>query len=214
MHRQFTTINHPGSNSNAWQINLSIPNEVHLILTQALPVELLRFEGENTKNSVLLHWQTASEQNTESFSVAHSTDGIHFNVIGKVPGKGTSTLLQSYRFLHGIPVEGVHYYRLGITDFDGSVSFSNIISVEQPREAGRVHISPNPTRGKITVLLDFQAEETTVLMVTDVTGRVVQQQQFSGMSKEIDLTGYAPGVYTLMLTNGHIIENQRVVLQY
>lgn len=197
-----------------WYIDvLSNPNEVRLALVSAQPVELLRFEGKNTENGALLHWQTASEQNTESFSVSRSTDGVHFDVIGTVPAKGNSTTIQSYQLLDRTPTEGMNYYRLSITDFDGSAAFSNIISVERLRETIEISISPNPTKGKITVQLGEQAEEATQIMVTDATGRMVQQQQFSGTSKEIDLTGHAPGVYTVMLSTGHIIVNQRIVLQ-
>ncbi|MBK8425515.1 MAG: hypothetical protein IPL27_05820 [Lewinellaceae bacterium] len=132
-----------------WYIDvLSNPNEVRLALVSAQPVELVRFESKNTENGVLLHWQTASEQNTESFSMSHSTDGVHFKVIGKVAGKGNSTTIQSYQFPDRTPAEGVNYYRLTITDFDGSASFSNIVSVERPARDGQDTISPNPTKRK------------------------------------------------------------------
>ncbi len=197
-----------------WQVDLlSNPNEVRLVLASALPVELVRFEGNNTENGALLDWQTASEKNNESFSVSHSTDGVHFDAIGKVPGKGNSTALQSYQFLHQTPAQGLNFYRLTITDFDGSATFSNIISVEQPHEVGTIHLSPNPTKGEITLRLDFQSEETTEMVVMDASGRIVQQQHFAGMLKEIDLTGQLSGVYTLTLKNGQFVVNQRIVLQ-
>lgn len=95
-----------------------------------LPIELVVFKAEKTQdNKSLLTWVTASEVNNDYFEVQHSTDGVYFNVIGYVKGKGTTNELSTYNFTHDNPQIGVNYYKLRQVDLDGKSSYSDIRSL-------------------------------------------------------------------------------------
>lgn len=178
----------------------------------ALPLELLEFEAFAKGETVQLHWRSANEINFSHFDIERSPDGRTWSLLGVVPGNGSADQVRSYQFTDSHPLP-LGYYRLRETDFGGSTTFSNIISVEQPRSEGVVHVMPNPSHGRFRVQWDLPPETTTEMTVTDATGRLVQQQQFSDTVKEIDLTGHAPGVYTLSLRNGNMVAHRRVVLE-
>src|SRR5206468_6469255 len=60
-----------------------------------LPITLTNFTATKNKSSVLLNWQTASEQNNAYFSIERSNNGHNnFKEIGRVNSKGNSSQLQ------------------------------------------------------------------------------------------------------------------------
>ncbi len=96
-----------------------------------LPVEFVSFSAQwlNENKESLLKWITASETENDYFEVQHSINGTHWSVVGKVEGNGNSQIAQEYSFVHNEAVSGLNYYRLRQVDFDGSFSYSNIVSV-------------------------------------------------------------------------------------
>lgn len=155
----------------------------------AAPVELTFFRGTCEKEGVTLAWQTASEQDNAYFQVEHSANGSTFQSLGKVPGKGTSATLNDYTFRHQYPVEGLNYYRLKQTDFDGKFEYSPMISVQMADADWSVF--PNPVDDVLFVKGD--ADETFV-SISDATGRKVVKKIRAG-NDPIDFSRQPPGIY-------------------
>ncbi|GIV27827.1 MAG: hypothetical protein KatS3mg027_1641 [Bacteroidia bacterium] len=93
-----------------------------------LPVELTTFECTPEESGILLHWQTATEHNNKEFVVEKSEDGINFTEYKKVMGKGTSYTPNDYLVFDNSPYLGENYYRIKQVDFDGTSTYSKIIS--------------------------------------------------------------------------------------
>ncbi len=111
----------------------------------ALPLELLSFNAELNKNVVDLTWATASEQNSDYFTIERSHDGIHFTELMKVKAAGYSTHELNYKTVDEHPLLGISYYRLKQTDFDGSYKYSLIDQVNYQLTNFNFAIIPNPT---------------------------------------------------------------------
>ncbi len=94
-----------------------------------LPTGLLTYNGEIINGQSLLSWQTNSEQNNDYFTIAHSTTGYDFEVIGQVQGAGNSSTLNDYQLFHSRPSQGINYYKLTSTDFDGTTYTKGIVSL-------------------------------------------------------------------------------------
>lgn len=95
----------------------------------ALPVELTKFQANIISQNVILSWTTASEKNNDYFTIEKSTDGINFEKVSVVDGNGNSSVENNYIAKDENPFFGISYYRLKQTDFDGSYSFSKVVSV-------------------------------------------------------------------------------------
>ena len=178
--------------------------------TSPLPVSLLHFSARNDGEQVLTTWTTASEINNDFFIVERSADGRSFEPIGKVAGAGTSTLRNSYRFYDTHPLNGISYYRLKQTDFDGRYSYSDIAAVERNNNKISFSAFPNPATDHTSILSNGQLSGTYNVTIADYSGRCVFSTNFDlSVSKEldVDLSGYASGVYELMIegisANGH-----------
>lgn len=98
-----------------------------------LPIELLTFSGVPSGKTNRLSWSCATETNNDYFTVERSADGIEWIKIGEVDGAGTSSSQTNYNFTDGNPVDGISYYRLTQTDYNGTAETFNIIAVENKR---------------------------------------------------------------------------------
>jgi hypothetical protein len=153
-----------------------------------LPVDLLTFSGYLENGVVELFWTTLTEENNDYFAIERSGTELHFDSIGYISGAGESKVRLDYHFRDYNPLEGVSYYRLKQTDFDGKVIYSKIIIIQSSFEEPKLSVSPNPARSgePISVRLDYNKDKTVMLHVADMSGRVL----FSGfvdLSETINL---------------------------
>lgn len=118
-----------------------------------LPIELLSFSAINIKNEqIKLNWQTASELNNDYFTIEHSKNGFDWEEVIRIDGAGNSSSLLSYSTIDNNPFDGVSYYRLKQTDFDGQFEYSQIISVTiQQLVNSQMEIYPNPATNQIII---------------------------------------------------------------
>jgi hypothetical protein len=94
-----------------------------------LPIELLSFTSEVLTDHVILHWVTAVEINNDYFTIERSVDLDDWNVLGHLAGAGTTNHTREYQFADMTPVNGLSYYRLKQTDFDGQFEYFDPIAV-------------------------------------------------------------------------------------
>ena len=180
------------------------------------PIELLSFDGEVLNEGNLLKWVTATEFENDYFTLMHSTDGEKFEAITEIDGAGTSLVAKSYDFLDTNAPEGVSYYRLDQTDYDGTTVSSHVISLVRGEvRFGFENVSPVPALDVLNV--SFTASELTQARVEirDVSGRLVKVELVEaerGLNDlQIDVANYASGVYFMSLNNGIDIETIKFV---
>ncbi len=138
-----------------------------------LPVEMLSFESRFNGKEVQLMWQTASELNNDKFVIECSTDGKIFKAIGEVKGNGTSHERNDYIFTDKNPLSGINYYRLRQVDYDGTKSYSKMISVK----INSVHNSrllTNPVANELTIEMGTVSESGHRIVIMNALGLVVR----------------------------------------
>lgn len=140
-----------------------------------LPVELDDFSGIKQSNSILLKWNTLSEQNNDYFEVQHAVDGLKFTTIGRVSGKGTTLDESLYSHSHRTYKEGVNYYRLKQVDFDGAYEFSKIISVVVNSQHSEISyaLAPNPVSTEFNLNTNNNTEENITVSLFNTAGELV-----------------------------------------
>jgi hypothetical protein len=97
---------------------------------QALPVELLYFEGVRYPTFNNLKWATASEQNSSHFDIERSENGENWRVIGTKSSASNSQSLINYSYLDYYNQDNTVYYRLVQYDIDGQYDIYGPISIE------------------------------------------------------------------------------------
>ncbi|HKO79030.1 MAG TPA: hypothetical protein VJU78_01485 [Chitinophagaceae bacterium] len=94
-----------------------------------LPVSLISFNGHLRNSSVVLKWQTASEQISDHFEVERHVNGTFYEKIGEVMAKGESRATVDYSFIDDRPLPGNNIYRLKMVDRDGKFTYSYVVTI-------------------------------------------------------------------------------------
>lgn len=173
------------------------------------PVELTSFTARAEKEMNKLEWITASEVNTAKFIVEKSKDGVSFKPIGEVAAAGVSNEPLTYHFMDEKPGV-IEYYRLRMMDLDATEEYSNIVSVvrEGKIHKGIIAAYPVPTKHTLTVEYGSEVEETAIVRIYDVAGKVLISETWTsnkGLNKQsLPLDQLSAGSYILelQLTDG------------
>lgn len=186
------------------------------------PVELLAFDARLHGEYVDLFWTTASEINTDYFSIERSADMSSFASIGKVNAAGNSSAILHYTETDKEPLEGTSYYRLKTTDLNGEYSYSNIvpITIKKVSVAGisnNVLIYPNPsTDGLFNLSFNSTAEQTIRINVFDLSGKPVHTSEYSAdegnLLMQLDLQQLSSGIYFLTLQTGSQQVSEKLII--
>lgn len=138
-----------------------------------LPTELIAFMGYAKDDSNILIWETASEVNTDHYSIEHSTDGLYWEALGNVNVEFNSQQNNSYTFGDLYPGTGIHYYRLTKINTDGEPGFIRTLSLVNDQDE-EVLIFPNPARESVWVHVDPKASIHHIRLL-DPSGRIIHQ---------------------------------------
>jgi hypothetical protein len=187
-----------------------IVDNISVTLVSALPIELTAFNATpDADNSVMLDWITASEKDNDYFTVERSVNGTDWDALENLKGAGNSNATLHYNTLDEAPLEGVSYYRLKQTDFNGGMSYSEIVAVE--RKAPAYKIYPNPIQGQFTV--EGADIENAEISIYDPLGKLMQVEPVSEMQKRVyNTSGFREGVYFIRIDKAGSSETRKVTI--
>jgi hypothetical protein len=182
------------------------PDRGYAELSLILPVKLINFNVTENKGKNLLQWTTATESNSSYFSVERSSDGQHFEAIGKVAATGFSSSDINYSFTDVAPLIGTNYYRLTMVDKDNSKDYSNIVSVQNKKAQSLSIATAELASGKNNMALAVVSSQNqkAVLALFDVNGRlflnepVQLQKGVTTINK--NTAALSAGIYYIRLT--------------
>lgn len=160
-----------------------------------LPIELTYFEATEKGSQVDLNWETASEIDNDYFTIERSADGVNFEAIDKVLGAGNSSQAIDYKTIDYNPLNGVSYYRLKQTDFNGEFTYSEI-EVVKFTSSSDITIYPNPVKDILNIE-GVQFDD--VVSVYSIDGKIV----FTGNVSSINTEEYSNGVYQLVVEHSN-----------
>ncbi len=180
-----------------------------------LPVQLLSFNAALQNKSVNVAWKTTNEINTDHFVVERSNDARTFSDLQTVTAKGNgSANVESYATIDLQPLTGTSYYRLREVSKDGSVTYSNVVSVTILAN-GTLVISPNPVYSNIRILLQSVHSANITLQVSDMSGKTLttQSTQVSeGMNTiTIPASSLSKGMYILKVIENNNVQNVKFI---
>lgn len=180
-----------------------------------LPIELLDFGAKQNLEIVSLFWNTTNEINNDFFTVEKSKDGVDFNYLGFVDGAGNSNSIQNYSFNDNRPFEGVTFYRLKQTDFDGRYSYSNIVSVNTKYNNEIQAVWYNKENNELNIEFNTVNSTDFFVCIYDMCGKqlIVKSDNVEGKQNSIINLQFLPtGIYTISITSEKYKLNKKVVI--
>lgn len=180
----------------------------------SLPVDLLSFEAKGESDQVTLTWSTASELNNDYFEIERSVDRVHFEAIDRIYGAGNSNEVIDYQTADESPLWGTSYYRLKQTDFDGTFSYSEMVSIQRDLdvESLRLNTYPNPAQNHLNIQVAVPLfKEVYTIEVFHVNGvrMPVAHDKESDRLLRLDTSKLQGGLYIVRLqTAGQVITSR------
>ena len=187
-----------------------------------LPIELLNFNATPCNNNVCLNWATASETNNDYFTIEKTKDAVNYDFVAKVAGAGNSSIRRDYSTLDIAPYEGISYYRLKQTDFNGHFTYSNLKEVNFGSSFNNfsLNVYPNPSTGEnISLAINSDKGKEILVVVYDVTGKetyskVVITEQKGTNVFALDPSGkLASGIYMITATSDDNILSKKLIVR-
>lgn len=180
-----------------------------------LPVELLAFNAYRNKDVVDIKWTTATETNNNFFSIERSKDGINFEVISIVAGSGNSSSIKNYSSTDPSPLNGVSYYRLKQTDFDGNYKYSMIIPVKFNNEEVFFELIQNNNDNYIQYNYKCSKSTKALVSIYDSNGKQIKQEEvicsIGENNSRIFLSNLASGMYFITFLTEETIYRKKFV---
>ena len=165
-----------GSNTLSWNNITSFSNISGGDAGEVLPIELLIFEATLIKDVVEINWVTATEINNDYFTIEKTNDVDTFEEVAIVNGAGNSNEVITYQIIDDNPYEGISYYRLKQTDYNGKYTYSDLILIEYIKESKFIFkVYPNPTQKGQKTYINFEGLTPGTMInvkVTDILGQV------------------------------------------
>lgn len=225
------TYNDAAYNSDVLEINgITAGDEYTVVITDSegcsveasgsedckLNVDLLKFEGATSELGNTLTWETATEENSNYFTLERSTNGVDFETVGNIDAAGNSNTAQFYSFLDNRTQSCVtYYYRLSETNYNGETRvISDIVRLTNGTDCLEVSVMPVPAISEVNV--EFTTVEGVAsISIYDVVGRVISTQDVDtneGLNNIIiDLNNYAAGTYFIAIVSGDKVATTKFV---
>ncbi|HWZ22045.1 MAG TPA: carbohydrate-binding protein, partial [Cytophagaceae bacterium] len=174
----------------------------------SLPVDLISFDASKlSSNSVKLEWNTASEKDNKIFVLERSADGIVFDSIGSIEGKGTTDRMNQYFYIDTNPFTTLNYYRIKIVDNNGNYTYSSLSEISF--EENKITLAEN------TIISRLVSESTIYYVVLNSIGQLVQEGNYAAREgvteKEILLNNLSKGIYLIKIVSGDDMYSGKII---
>jgi hypothetical protein len=184
-----------------WEITFDVTGFSGFFITGTptpLPVTLTRMKASVFENrDVSIEWETSSEVNFDHFELQKSTDpqkGFAFLAnVAPEPTKG------KYQFTDKAVTSGVtHYYRLKMIDLDASYALSKIVSARLGRASLEITVFPNPAGEELVII---SSDIISGLKLINNAGIILLDKPSENFTRteKLNVSGYQPGVYQMMI---------------
>ena len=189
-----------------------------LICGFALGGEVISFDGYHYQGANILHWKTASEKNTNYFTLKKSHDGITWRTMNTISAAGSSNSVLSYQATDD-ENEIITYYDLFLTDNDGKQTHIGtvVVNADLCSDGFITPYFPNPSLGKVSFhycgtnfedALDIKIHNAFGTLVLDTSIRDFKDAS----SIDLDLSNLENGVYYATIQQNGVVQTKRISL--
>ena len=177
----------------------------------ALPVEFEKVSAESTAGEITLHFSTYTETNNSHFDIERSTNSRQWETLGRIIGAGTTQERQSYTFEDKAPLAGDNFYRIKQVDYDGTFSYSDIVSARWT-EKPQLSIYPNPASEFLLIRGIRGIENTVTVEVFNLNGQLLISKTWN--QQPVHIAFLPKGSYAIRIRSGQdILQQERVIIQ-
>jgi len=207
-----------------------VPNIDIGLNSASLPVEWLDFRGSSYGSYNRLNWEVQSEIDVDKYELQRSeNDKFYFETIAEIPYRQSYDSTNEYSFDDYDLDQQIEYYhyRVKQVDFNGHVSYSNIISLQSEEfilsPAPQIKMYPNPAVDQVMVEISHVTEsmDEIKLELINTLGQkfvingdalLLNEQNGDRITKLISVNGMPTGIYYLKISGKNMKNTQRLLM--
>jgi Zn-dependent metalloprotease/ligand-binding sensor domain-containing protein len=169
------------------------------------PLKLVVFTGVHSNGNNFLQWQTSNEENTHSFEIERSTDGVLYTTITTKAAVGNGN--NNYTVTDNNISTGIFYYRLKMIDKNGDFKYSKVIKITTTQPQLLI-VSPNPVTNnfRLTGLANIQK-----IQLNDLSGKTLITYS-PNANNQYSVMGLSSGVYILSCIVNDQVHTKKIVI--
>ncbi len=136
-----------------------------------LPLRIISFTAGRVGGSTRINYNIGNELNVSHYELERSDDRMNFFIIhtqSAINRNGT----EFYQYTDNIPLKGIAYYRLKITEYSGRVAYSLIVAVAN--HSKELYVIKNPVNESIDLYAGTSAKGIYMYSITATNGQVMQ----------------------------------------
>ena len=184
-----------------------------------LSVDILGFGAECDTERVLIEWSTASETNSDFFTVQKSEDAQNWETIEILSSVGNSNEIVNYEAYDLNPKNGVNYYQLIETDVNGVESKFGPISTSCGSDVFEIVnvINNYGSNQEFDVVINSSDDKVFDLRVIDITGKLIYENFNMSVSQgisnvQVQKGDLGMGVYFVTIQTPTELLTKKVIL--
>ncbi len=165
------------------------------------------------QHRIEIAWTTQQEINTRTFSVENSTDNQSWKSIASINAAGNSNLPLQYKVIDNLPNNGINYYRIITTDFDGAISIS-VVKELHVNFVSQLVVFPNPVTDLINIKLPNTPSSNWSAILYNAVGQIVLEKSFgkSNTNATLQVGHLHSGNYFLQIIDGSKIQHTTITI--
>lgn len=181
-----------------------------------LPIELVSFNGVSRDAYNELYWETASEHNSDYFSIMRSYDGLNWESITRIQAAGESYDTHQY-FYNDETIDrsnAVAYYRLEQVDLNGQRTISSMIAVNNLFVSDDLSVYPNPaTQNGFVKITGVDSEGQ--LRIVSLKGNTITNVSIQIVNNEalMNAAELEKGLYIAEYINNGKVERAKFIIE-
>ncbi len=165
----------------------------------------LNLEATPLDNGISLFWAANRVNETNSFTIEKSLDGISFQEFRTIENPSNGSIeTATFDMFDTAPIQGMNYYRLRKNLSNSTIIYSNMVAVSYDFDNKGLVLYPNPLKRTDLLNISFGSSFTGKLsiLIANVTGKIIKEIELEEVPDspfELDLKDYSEGTYIIQL---------------
>ncbi|TAH05504.1 MAG: T9SS C-terminal target domain-containing protein [Sphingobacteriales bacterium] len=160
------------ANMNGWYADGEV-EDYPVLMGWLVAKEVLTFNAEkNSLKEVDLDWAVEKSTGITNFEIQKSTDGATWLTINNISSKQNNQPDQYY-YHDKNKISGTIYYRIKLNYADGASRYTAVKALTAVIDKSFVTVSPNPTKGQVTIQVNASKTEKAGVQITDNNGKTI-----------------------------------------
>ncbi|NND78179.1 MAG: T9SS type A sorting domain-containing protein [Flavobacteriales bacterium] len=186
---------------------------------EPLSVELLNFTAECENAGATIKWSTASEQNSDYFTVERSNDGTFWETVTEIDAAGSSSSLINYEVTDEYAANGINYYKVIETDVNGVKTQFGPVSTSCGTNVFEIVnvINDFSDNSPLDLVINSSSDKIASIKIIDIAGKLVYDQANTtipeGLSTiSLNKSDLSMGVYFIAVQTEDELLGRKVIL--